>query len=237
MKRNIKLIAVLLVLVLALGLVLAGCGKKQAEDPKNSVFVTVSNAGELGTDKNGNYVAAVAVEIPEAGSTIGEVIKKAHKDLSKNGEADFETVTGEYGPMISKLWGVENGVSYMYYLNGAMAMGLDDPVKVGDTLDLIILKDAATYSDVYLVLTASASGTEVTAKVEGMGFDANFNTVMNPLAGAKLYYVDGNKLVDTKAVTGEDGTAKFTLKAGTYRIVAMNTDGIYTVAATKLVIK
>lgn len=236
MKRNIKLISVILVLVLALGLVLAGCGKKQAEDPKNAVFVTLSNACELGTDKHGSYVAAVAVEIPEAGSTIKEVIKSLHKTYAKGGEGDFVTSTGQYGEQIDKLWGVENGGNYMYYLNNAMAMGLDDPVKVGDTIDLIIMKDTTTWSDAYIVLTAEASGTEVTAKAEAMGFDASFNTVMNPLKGTKLYYVDGNKLVDTKAVTGEDGTAKFTLKAGTYRIVALNTDATYSAAAVKLVI-
>lgn len=236
MKRNIRLISVLLVLVLALGLILTGCGNKAAAEPKNAVYVTLSNAGEIGTDKDGNYIAALALEIPEAGSKVGDVIKSLHKTYSKGGEADFATIESQYGPMISKMWGVENGGSYGYYINGAMAMSLDDPVKVGDTVDLMIYKDAAGFSDQYIVLTATASGTNVTAKVEAMGFDANYAPVMSALKGAKLYYVDGKKLVDTKAVTGEDGTATFTLKAGTYRIVAVNTDGVYSAAAVKLVV-
>ena len=219
MKRSFKIISILLVLVLMLGL-LAACGAKK-EEPKNAVYVTLSNACEIATDKNGALVAAVALEIPEAGSTVGDVIIALHKNLAKGGEADYATAENQYGPSISKLWGVENGGAYGYYVNGAMSMGLSDPVKAGDKVDLMIYKDAATFSDAYVILTATASGTKVNVKTESMGFDANFNPVMSNLKGAKIYYVDGKKLVDTKAVTGEDGTASFELKAGTYRIVAI----------------
>ncbi|MBQ1890967.1 MAG: hypothetical protein II164_01320, partial [Firmicutes bacterium] len=160
MKRNLKLVSLLLVLVLALGVILSGCGAKDT-DPASSVFVTVSNAAELAAAKDGTLMAARAVEVPKEGSTVIDVIKAAHKNFANGGEADFATVKTEWGDSISKLWGVENGGSYMYYVNGVMAAGLTDPVKAGDTLDLIVMKDTAGFSDTYIDMKAVVNGKEV----------------------------------------------------------------------------
>ena len=235
MKRTIKLASLLLVLVMVLGVALCGCGAKDT-DPANAVFVTLTNAGELGTAKDGTFIAARAVEVPAEGSTVGDVIIALHKNFCKDGEAGFATQKTDYGLSITKLWGVENGGAYGYYLNSNMCMSLDDPVKAGDRLDVFIYKDTAAYSDALLYLDAKAEGTTVTATVNALGFDANYNLVAKALEGTKIYYVNGKKLVDTKAVTNAEGVATFTLKAGTYRLVAVNTDGTYTVSAQKIVI-
>ncbi|MBR3302250.1 MAG: hypothetical protein IKI73_06275, partial [Firmicutes bacterium] len=89
MKRNVKLISLLLVLVMVLGVVLCGCGAK--EDPKNAAFVTLTDQAELAKDKSGNYIAARALEIPAEGTTVGDLIKQLHKDLFKDGEAGYAT--------------------------------------------------------------------------------------------------------------------------------------------------
>ncbi len=236
MKRNLKLVSLLLVLVLALGVILSGCGAKDT-DPASSVFVTVSNAAELAAAKDGTLMAARAVEVPKEGSTVIDVIKAAHKNFSNGGEADFATVKTEWGDSIAKLWGVENGGSYMYYVNGVMAAGLTDPVKAGDTLDLVIMKDTAGFSDTYIDMKAEVNGKDVKVTVTSHGYDANWNPVDKPLAGTKIFRVDGKKLVDTGVVTGEDGTATVTLKAGTYRLVGINTDAVYSVTAVKVTTK
>ena len=236
MKRNLKLVSLLLVLVLALGVILSGCGAKDT-DPASSVFVTVSNAAALGTTKDGNFAAAIAVEVPAAGSTVKEVITALHKNYCKEGEAGFATATSEYGETIAKLWGVENGGSYLYYVNGAMANALTDPVKAGDTIDLVIMKDAAGFSDKYFDLKAAVDGTKVTVTATSHSFDANWNPVDKPLEGVKIYRVDGKKLVDTGAVTGADGTATLTLKAGIYRLAGEYTAELYSMTAVKVVTK
>ena len=235
MKKNLKITSLALVLVLVLAM-LAGCGAAKDTDPASSAYVTITNQAELAAAKDGSLMAAVAIEIPADGSTVGDVIKLAHEKYFTDGASGFATTTTEWGDSITKLWGVENGGSYGYYVNGAMSYGLTDPVKAGDRVDIMIYKDAATFSDVYTYVDAKANGTSVTATVEALGFDENWNPKMAALAGAKIYYTDGKKLTDTGAVTGEDGTATFTLKAGTYRIVSIAQDGLYSVSAQKIVV-
>ena len=235
MKRNVKLISLILALVMILGVVLCGCGAK--EDPANAAYVTLTDQAELAKDKSGNYIAARALEIAAEGTTVGDVIKQLHKELFKDGEAGYATSTGQYGEQIDKLWGVENGGSYGYYINGNMVMGLTDPVKPGDRVDVFVYKDAAGYSDAFIYMEAEANGDSVKVTVKAMSFDANWNPVMKELANTKIYYAENGKLTDTGAVTGADGTATFTLKNGTYRLVGINTDAVYTVTAQKLVVK
>ncbi len=235
MKRNLKLISLLLVLIMALGL-LAGCGAKDT-DPTNAAFVTLTNAAELATAKDGSYVAALAVEVPAEGTTVGDVLTALHKNYYKDGEAGYATAKTEWGDSITKLWGVENGGSYGYYVNGAMSAGLTDPVKPGDRVEVFIYKDTAGFSDAYTYMTAEVNGKDVKVTVISVGFDANWNPVNKPLEGAKIFRVDGKKLVDTGAVTGADGTATVTLKAGTFRLVSINSDVLSTVSAVKVTVK
>ena len=237
MKKNIRMISLVLVLALVLGLGLAGCGAKD-KDPANAAYVTLTVQAELGQAKDNSLIAAKALEIPAEGTTVGDVIKAMHKNWFKDGEAGYVTTTGQYGEMITKLWGIENGGSYGYYINGGMAMGLTDPVKPGDRVDVFVYKDAAGYSDVYIYMTAEANGDTVKVTVKAMGYDANWNPVWKELAGVKISTIgkDG-KLTGTGAVTGADGTATFTLKNGIYRVVGINTDGVYTVTAQKITVK
>ena len=236
MKKILR--SVSLLLVLALMLALTGCGVKDT-DPASAVYVTLTVEGGLGKAKDGSFIAAKAVTVPAEGTSVGEIIKTMHADWFADGESGFSTSAGQYGDMITKLWGIENGGSYGYYINGAMAMGLSDPVKAGDSVDVFVYKDAAGYSDIYTHLTAEANGAEVTVTVKAVtGFDANYNPVFGPLAGTKVCYIGSTgNLVDTGVVTGEDGTASITLKDGIYRMIGINTDGVYTISAQKVTVK
>ena len=238
MKRNLKFVSVFMILVMIMGIALTGCGAKDT-DPASAAYVTLTVEAELGKAKDGSYIAAKALEVPAEGTTVGDVIKAIHANWFADGEAGYATAVGQYGDQITKLWGIENGGSYGYYINGAMAMGLTDPVKAGDIVDVFVYKDAAGWSDIYTILKAEANGADVTVTVEAVGgYDANYNPVFKPLAGTKVCYVNikGN-LVDSGVKTGEDGTATITLKNGIYRIVAINTDGTYTVSAQKITVK
>ena len=226
-----------LMLVIAMVLVLAGCVVKDT-DPQNAAYVTLTVEAAPGKAADGSLIAAKALEIPAEGTTVGDVIKSVHEKWFTDGEAGYSTSAGQYGDMITKLWGIENGGSYGYYINGAMAMGLTDPVKPGDIIDVFVYKDAAGYSDIYTHLTAEANGAEVTVTVNAVtGFDANYNPVFGPLAGTKVCYIGSTgNLVDTGIVTGEDGTASITLKNGIYRIIGINTNGVYTISAQKITV-
>ena len=227
----------MLALVMVLVLALAGCGVKDT-DPANAAYITLSVEAELGKAKDGSLIAAKALEIPAEGTTVGEVIKAVHANWFADGEAGFATAKTEWGDSITKLWGIENGGSYGYYVNSAMSMGLTDPVKPGDRVDIMVYKDAKNFSDVYITLDAQAAGDKVTVTVQYMGFDANWNAKLQPLKGCKICYI-GSKgnIVDTGTVTGDDGTATITLKNGIYRIVGIDTDAIYSVTAQKITVK
>ena len=235
MKKSFRLVS--LIMVLAMVLVLAGCGVKDT-DPANAAYVTLTVEAELGKAKDGSFIAAKALEIPAEGTTVGEVIKAVHANWFADGEAGFVTAKTEWGDSITKLWGIENGGSYGYYINGAMSMGLTDPVKAGDRVDIMVYKDAKTFSDVYILVDAEAAADKVSVTVQYMGFDANWNAKLTPLKGAKVCYINSKgNLVDSGVTTGEDGTATITLKNGIYRIVAIDTDAIYSVSAQKITVK
>jgi len=236
MKRFLKPVSLFLVLIMVMAMLLAGCGAAKDTDPANAAYVTLSVEAELGQAKDNSYVAATAIEIPAEGTTVGEVIKALHVNCYADGESGYATAAGQYGDMIVKLWGIENGGAYGYYINGNMAMGLTDPVVPGDRVDVFVYKDAAAYSDAFIYMTAEASGTNVTVSVKAMGYDANWSPVWTELEGTKIYYIKDGKLTDTGAVTDAAGTATFTLKNGIYRIVGINTNAIYTVTAQKLVV-
>ena len=238
MNKKFRFVSLVMVLALVLGLSLTGCGAKDT-DPANAAYVTLTVETELGKAKDGSYIAAKALEVPAEGTTVGEVIKSAHAKWFADGEAGYVTAAGQYGDTITKLWGKENGGAYGYYINGAMAMGLTDPVKPGDIIDVFVYKDTTTWGDVYTALAAEASGDKVTVTVKAVtGYDANYNPVFGGLEGAKVCYVASNgNLVDTGVTTNADGVATVTLKNGIYRMVAIKTDGIYTVSAQKITVK
>ena len=137
----------------------------------------------------------------------------------------YAAANGDYGLAITKLWGVENGGSYGYYVNNAASMGLSDPVKDGDRLYAFIYTDTTAFSDMYTFFDKAAADVSENGTLElvlsGAGYDENWNPVTLPVEGAVIT-VNGEK---TAFVTDKDGKVSVKLdKAGKYTVTAVSDD-------------
>lgn len=195
-----KIVSLALAALLCLSLL--GCGAKK-EVPTVSVEVAVSDEGKLA-------VAYQSVAVPDEdgdGSvSIDAVIAAAHDAFYEGGAAKgYASEESEYGMSITKLWGVENGGSYGYYLNDVSVLPTD-AVKAGDALYVYSFKDLTGWSDAYTYFTvhhaAAKAGEEVSVELKMI---ENW-TVEQPCAEAELT-VNGES---AGVKTGEDGCAVLT---------------------------
>lgn len=233
MKKCISLMAVLLLVLTA-----AVMPVMAETEETGTVYVTISNAGEL-------VVTREAVAISDADGdgalTIQDALILAHDAKFEGGAAEgFATVDSDYGPMITKLWGVENGGSYGYYLNNAMAMSLTDPVADGDCLTAYVFADTVTFSDVYTYFDAAAAegkvGEELTVTLYQVGFDANYAPVSSPLSGVSVT-VNGVEAAVTdaegKAVVKLESEGEFVLSAASSELTLVPPVCLVTVTAAE----
>lgn len=158
---------------------------------------------------------------------IADALYCAHESFFEGGaEAGFSCEVGDYGLMLTRLWGVGDGVSFGYYRNTAAAMNLADPVEDGDIVSAFVYRDTAGFSDQFCwfdtyELTAK-SGDEVTLTLTAAGWDENWSPVELPLAGAELV-LDG---VPSGIMTDENGIAGFVLPEGVGLITARKADAV-----------
>jgi len=186
-----------------------------------NVYVTVS-------DGSGDVdLAAKAVEVKDIdgdGSlTLDDAIYCAHEQYYEGGaEAGYKSYLGQYGLALEKLWGVNNGGSYGYYLNNASAMSLGDPVKDGDYISAFAYSDLTAWSDSYSWFethhTEVKAGEKLALKLSSAGYDEAFNPIVLPVSGAVIT-VDGEK---TGYVTDENGNVTIELSAGEHLISAVS---------------
>jgi hypothetical protein len=159
------------------------------------------------------------VEFTE-GMTIDTALAALHEKKCKGGYATEQT---SYGLSMIKLWGVENGGSYGYYVNNASPSSLADTLKEGDHVYAFVYTDTVTYSDTYAFFTdptaEATAGEALALTLSGLGYDEAWNTVTLPVEGAKIS-VDGT---ETDVVTDADGKATLTFdKKGTYVVSAVH---------------
>lgn len=153
-----------------------------------------------------------------------------YKGGAKEGYALSET---QFGMSISKLWGVEHGFNYMYYINNAMAGGITDVLKDGDALYAYSFVDNDNCSDQFTAFDKTDFGTndagsEYTLTLTGAGFDSDWNLVWAPVADAVIT-IDGEK---TEYTTDKDGKVTFKIgKAGKHVISAVSDSAILVPAA------
>ncbi len=190
-------------------------------EPVN-VKVTIATAGEL-------QVTAAPVSVSDADSdgaiTVGDVLVAVHDQKFDGGAAaGYATADSKYGPAITKLWGVENGGSYGYYVNNTMSMGLTDPVAEGDSVYAYTFKDVAGFSDVYSFFTSDTAtgkvGDTVSLTLQAVTFDENFAPVTGPFEGASIL-LNGE---DTGVKTDKDGKAEVKLTAAGTAIISAVSD-------------
>ena len=189
------------------------------------VYVTISNAGRLAlvdgevtvTDINADGVL-----------TYDEALQAAHIAYCAGG---YEATEGSYGLFVTKLWGVANGGSYLFFKNGVAleeaVNSANSSVSAGDRLYAAVLKDAATYSDIQALfdkdrLTATA-GEAFTLTLTGMPYGGGKTAVSGVQLGV---WKDGTFTAIDGAVTDENGQASITLsKNGDYIITAEGSMG------------
>ncbi len=195
--------------IAALLLNLFGTGVFAADETLSAnVFMTVAN-GEL-------LLAQEPVEVTDYNSdgklTLDDAFYAAHEQYYEGGaEAGYDSEYTEYGLSLTKLWGVESGSGYGYYVNNASANSLDDPVKDGDYANAFVYTDTVNYSDTYCYFnknTVSAkAGEEVTLTLYAAGYDDQWNPITVPFENAEIT-VDG---VKTGVKTDENGKAALKL--------------------------
>ncbi len=189
------------------------------------VYVTISNAGRLAlvdgevtvTDINADGVL-----------TYDEALQAAHIAYCAGG---YEATEGSYGLFVTKLWGVANGGSYLFFKNGVAleeaVNSANSSVSAGDRLYAAVLKDAAHYSDIQALfdkdrLTATA-GEAFTLTLTGMPYGGGKTAVSDVQLGV---WKDGAFTAIDGAVTDENGQASITLsKNGDYIITAEGSMG------------
>lgn len=212
-----KFVAVLMTVLLA-----GFCSVSIFAGDTTDVYVTIA-------DGNGQLVLArKSVAVTDADGdgvlSIYDALYSAHEAAYEGGaEAGFGAVTTEYGLSMTRLWGVENGGSYGYYVNNASAWSLLDPVKEGDFINAFVYTDLTAWSDTFCffdaqTMTASASD-PITLTLNAAGYDADYNPISVPVANAALV-INGEK---TDFVTDAEGKVTFSpANAGDYTISAVS---------------
>lgn len=175
-----------------------------------AVYVTISDA-------EGNLVLTQeAVTVTDADSdgvlTVHDALYAAHEAKYEGGAAaGYGTEEGQYGLAMTKLWGVENGGSYGYYVNNASAWSLTDPVKTGDYINAFVYTDLVAWSDTFCFFDvntiAAKEGDTVELTLSAAGFDADYNPITVPVEGAVIT-VNG---AATDVVTDAEGKASVKL--------------------------
>jgi LPXTG-motif cell wall-anchored protein len=186
-----------------------------AKDPV--VYVTIAN-GEL-------VLAREAVTLTDADNdgalTINDALYLAHEAKFEGGAAaGYGSAKGDYGLSLTKLWGVENGGSYGYFVNDNSAMSLADPLSDGDEV-VAFIYTTADWSDAYSFFDVKSgkSGAELTFYV--CSYDENWALVKTPTAGAEIT-VDG---VKTGVKTDANGKAKVELEENGEHIISAVLEG------------
>ena len=194
-------------------------GVSAAADASAKVYVTVANGGlELANSE------VTVTDIDGDGAlTINDALYAAHESYFKGGAAaGYASEMSDYGLMLTKLWGIENGGSYGYYVNNASAWSLADPVKDGDYVNAFVYQDTKAFSDRYCYFDKAVAdvnqGENPAFVLNGVYFDENYTAYSAPIAGAEIT-VNGEK---TGIVTDEEGRFSGLTFAG---------QGVYTVSA------
>ena len=182
-----------------------------AED--DYIFVTIA-------DENGDLAVACKGidkkdEDGDGKYTVNDALITIHNEMFEGGaEAGYATAESDYGPMITKLWGVENGGSYGYYIGTKAANGLSDEIADKVTLTAFIYTDTTTWSDKFCYFSEflddegtydyeCLAGDTHELTLLASGYDENWAPVTVPVEGAQIT-IDGK---ETGIFTDAEGKA------------------------------
>lgn len=213
-------------------------GEEVAAEPENKVikaYITISDGGKIVESQNGDLVALAPIElIGQPTYTLDDAFKNAHEQYNKDGQSAYGTTDSQYGPMVSKFWGVENGGNYGYQINGGdvFVMGPTQEVNDGDIIDAYIVvndfQNIEAYAKFDKFFVETKEGEEVVLTLSKATYDENFNMVFVPVneAQIRLETVDptavmpGDGTAQAGLMTDENGKVTFVLnKAGEYYVI------------------
>lgn len=165
------------------------CVVSVASDASAKVYVTIADAdGALALARE-----EVTVKDFDADGalTVNDALYAAHEAAFEGGAAaGYAAAQSDWGLSLTKLWGVENGGSYGYYVNNSASWSLADPVKDGDLVAAFVYTDLTAWSDTYCYFDADLAevklGDELNVKLMRVGYDENGATVVLPVEGAEL---------------------------------------------------
>ena len=225
MKKTLCIIVAAVVALCAMGI-------SAAAEASAEVYVTIANGGlMIANDK------VTVKDLDGDGKlTIDEALFAAHEAYYKGGAAaGYASEMTDYGLSLTKLWGVQNGGSYGYYVNNASAWSLGDEVKSGDFINAFVYQDTKTFSDRYCYFDHNFSTIGGCLydyyTLYGVYFDENYTAYSAPIADA-IITVDGK---ETKIRTGKDGCVDGLSipfgESGTYIVSAKSENAILVPAA------
>lgn len=199
-----KAISVIAALTLVIGML---CVPAFAVDSA-TVYVTIANGALVLTQQ-----PIEVTDIDGDGAlTVNDALYLAHESGYTGGAAaGYASAVGDYGLALNKLWGVENGGSYSYYVNNTSAANLADTVKDGDYINAFVYTDTAAFSDTYCYFNTNiASAGQITLTLSAAGYDDNWNPIVKPVEGAEIT-IDG---ITTGIFTDANGSVTFTADSG-----------------------
>ena len=217
MKKIISLLLAVLILT-AFPVAVGAEGSAPIE-----VYVTIADEG---TVVMAQEKIAVSDIDSDGALTVNDVLFAAHEASYEGGaEAGYAAENFDWGLAITKLWGNDSG-SYGYWLNNVSCWSLSDAVSDGDYLVAFTYKSLDPW-DSYAKLTEysydATAGEPFEVALEIAGYDANWNTVFEPHAGAEIKVLDSglNEIEGYAATDNGDGTYSVTVdNAGEYFVAA-----------------
>ena len=162
--------------------------------------------------------------------TINDALYIAHEENFTGGAAagfSSSEKAGYSGLSLNKLWGIENGGSYGYYVDNSASMSLSDEVKDGNSIYAFVYSDTTGFSDSYSWFdknTADAKqGDEIELTLSHIKYDANWTPLTVPVEGAVIT-INGKA---TEFKTDANGKVKVKLdEAGEDILISAASDNV-----------
>ena len=205
MKR--KLVSLMLILALVVSCAASMTALSFGAEKTATVYVTISNRGDVAVSEDGKVMADVAVKVA-AGTTVDDVMKAFHKAYCKDG---YAMTDGEWGAFVSKLWGVETTNNLFFVNNVGLVEAVDAAkVKDGDRIVASINADDKLYSDFYSYFSKTkvtvTTGEELSLTLKG--FSGMLKGEAEAIAKAQLGVVTDKGFAPLEGViTDEAGNA------------------------------
>ena len=165
MKKK-KLLSLLLVVMMLLNIAPFAAWAEDDVTPAAdaTVYVTVSNQGILAQANDDSIMLNREVTVTDLDDdgklTVDEALVAAHEAYNK---ADgYATESGQYGPSVTKLWGVNTSNTLFFVNDAGISSGVTDAtVKNGDHLTASINKDNIYSADWYTFFDKREAAVEV----------------------------------------------------------------------------